>query len=264
MIKFAPNLFFMYREHEPLERFSRARADGFSHVELCYLDDLDVAEVRRAADEADQAILSFNFPAGRVEPGVWRGLSALPGHENEVMELVAQGLEWASILGAKMALAPLAGLRPDGATVEDCERVFIDNLRNALPGLEKSDFTLLIEPHSSKDFPGYILDKVGQARRIIEAVGSPRVRLLLDTYHTQRMEGDMTRRFTENLDIIAHMQVGNPPDRHEPDVGELNHLHYFRAIAASAYDGFVAGEYFPAGETSAGLSWLEKFGVPRI
>lgn len=264
MIKFAPNLFFMYREHAPLDRFAAARADGFSHVELCYLDDLDVGEVRRAADDAGQAILSFNFPPGRVEPGVWRGLSGIPGHEGEIPALMEQGLEWGAALGAGMALAPLVGLRPDGVPLEDCERVFIENLKAALPRLETAGFTLLIEPHCSKDFPGYILDRVGQCRRIIEAVGSPHVRLLLDTYHTQRMEGDMIRRFAGNLDIIAHLQAGNPPDRHEPDIGELNHLAYFRAVAASAYDGFVAGEYFPAGDTSEGLAWMERMGVPRI
>lgn len=264
MIKFAPNLFFMYREYEPLERFAAAARDGFSHVELCYLEDLDVAEVRRAADEAGQTILSFNFPPGEVEPGVSRGLSGLPGREADVVPLMEQGLEWARVLGAKMALAPLVGLKPDGVALEECEAVFAANLRAALPKLEAAGFTLLIEPHCSKDFPGYILDRVGQARRVIEAVGSPHVRLLLDTYHTQRMEGDMTRRFTENVDIIAHMQVGNPPDRREPDIGELNHLHYFQAIAASGYDGFVAGEYFPAAGSSEGLDWLERWGIERI
>lgn len=264
MIKFAPNLFFMYREYEPLDRFAAAARDGFSHVELCYLGDLDVAEVRRAADDAGQTILSFNFPPGEVEPGVSRGISGLPGREADVAPLMAEGLEWAGILGAKMALAPLAGLKPGGADLGECEAVFAANLRAALPKVAAADFTLLIEPHCSKDFPGYILDRVGQARRVIEALGSPHVRMLFDTYHIQRMEGDIVRRFEANHDIIKHVQVGNPPGRHEPDIGELNHLRFFECLRDTGYDGFVAGEYFPAAGSSEGLAWLERWGIERI
>ncbi len=264
MIRFVPNLYFMYREHAPLDRFAAARRDGFSHAELCYLDDLDVTDVKRAADEAGITVLSFNFPPGEVEPGVARGWAALPGREAETADLIARGLEWARILETRMAFAPLFGLKPDGATYEECEQVLIANLTAALPKLEAADFTLLIEPHCSKDFPGYVLDKIARARAVIEAVGSPHVRMLFDTYHVQRMEGDIARRFLANRDVIVHVQIGNAPDRHEPDAGELNHLHFFRTLADAGYDGWVAGEYFPAGKTSEGLAWMEKWGIPRV
>jgi len=265
MVKFAPNLFFMYRDLAPLDRFAQARADGFGHVELCYLDDLDIGEVKRALDDAGQTLLSFNFPPGPVEPGVTRGLSAVPGRENEFRELVDQGIEWAVALGVDQALFPLAGLRPEGVSLEGCEATLIANLTSILPKLEAAGLTLLVEPHCSKDFPGYIIDKMDQARRIVDALGSPHLRILLDTYHTQRMEGDLTGQLDRHLDVIAHIQVGNPPGRHEPDQGEVNHQYFFQLLDRMGYTSWIAGEYFPAddgpGGSSKMLGWIEEWGI---
>ena len=179
-------------------------------------------------------------------------------------KLIERGLEWGRILKTGMAFAPLFGLRPDGVSSDECERVLIANLKAALPKLEAADFTLLIEPHCSKDFPGYVLDKIARARAVIDAAASPRVRMLFDTYHVQRMEGDIARRFFANRDVIIHVQIGNAPGRHEPDQGEVNHLHFFRTLAEAGYEGWVAGEYFPAAGTSDGLGWLERWNIPRL
>lgn len=263
MVKFAPNLFFMYREHDLMDRFQAARRDGFRFAELCYLGDLDVAEVKRALDDAGLTLLSFNFPPGEVIPGEKRGLSALPGHQAEFRELAAQGLDWAAELGAGMALCPLFGLRPEGVAREDCEAVLIGNLQSILPDLEKAGLTLLIEAHCSKDFPGYIIDQVGQARRIVDALASPHVRILFDTYHTQRMEGDLSNLYQAHRDVIAHIQVGNPPGRNEPDCGEVDHRYFFEVLDAAGYDGWVSGEYFAKAGTSEGLGFLEAWGIAK-
>ena len=223
----------MYREHEPLDRFEVARNDGFQWVELCYLDDLDISEVRRALRNAGQTLLSFNFPPGEVIPDKKRGVSALPGHESELSALVAQGLEWARELGAKRALGPLYGLKPEDASIADCEDVLIANLKSVADELEAAEFTLLLEPHCSKDFPGYIIDHLSQARRVIDKIDSSVFKILFDTYHVQRMEGDLANNFKMHQDVISHVQVGNPPGRHEPDEGEVDHQFFFSSSRPS-------------------------------
>jgi hydroxypyruvate isomerase len=261
MLKFAPNLYFMYREHAHLDRFAAARADGFRYVETCYFDDLDIGDIKRALDDAGQTLLSFNFPPGDVQPGVTRGLAAIPGREAEFRDLVRQGLEWAAFLGVKQALCPHYGLRPEGLSQDECEATLIANLKSVEADLQSAGLTLLIEPHNAKDFPGYIISRMEEARRVVEGVGSPNLRILLDTYHTQRMEGDITGQIDRHLDLIAHIQVGSSPDRHEPDTGEVNHRHVFEMLDAAGYTGWVAGEYFAAGATSDGLGWITDWGL---
>jgi hydroxypyruvate isomerase len=198
-----------------------------------------------------------------VVPGESRGLGALPGREAEFRALFARGLEWSRTLGAPMAMCSLAGLRPEGVSLADCEATLIANLRWAAPRLAEAGITMLVEPHCSKDFPGYVLDKLDQARRVVDAVASPHVRILLDTYHSQRMEGNLTGHFLAHRAAIAHVQIGNPPGRHEPDQGEVNHRNFFRALDEAGYGGLVAGEYFPARRTRDGLGWIDDWGVAR-
>ncbi|MFO1246559.1 MAG: hydroxypyruvate isomerase, partial [Ramlibacter sp.] len=60
------------------------------------------------------------------------------------------------------------------------------------------------------------------------------------------------------------------PERHEPDVGEVNYPYLFKVIdevaAACGWQGWLGCEYRPArgatpGGTSAGLGWLKATGA---
>ena len=53
------------------------------------------------------------------------------------------------------------------------------------------------------------------------------------------------------------------PQRHEPDLGELNFDYLFSVIDELGYQGWVGCEYRPArgatpGGTSEGLGWLRR------
>jgi len=246
-----------------MERFAAARKDGFRHVELCYLDDLDIDQVRLALRDEGQTLLSFNFPPGEIIPKQQRGITAIPGHEQSFKHLVEKGLQWAGELGASMGLCPLFGLKPQELSITECESAAIANLKSIVSDIQNANLTLLVEAHCSKDFPGYILDHMAQCRRIVEAVGSPNVRILMDTYHIQRMEGDISNLFLENQEIIYHIQVGNPPGRNEPDIGEINHRYFFELLARQGYDKWVVGEYLAKRKTSEGLGWIDDWGIHK-
>ena len=58
---------------------------------------------------------------------------------------------------------------------------------------------------------------------------------------------------------VGHIQIAGVPERHEPDIGEINHPYLFALIDELGYDGWVSGEYRPRGNTSAGLGWLKPY-----
>jgi sugar phosphate isomerase/epimerase len=72
---------------------------------------------------------------------------------------------------------------------------------------------------------------------------------------------ELVTRFREHRDRIAHVQVGNVPGRHEPDHGEIDHGFLFTEMTRAGYDGWIAGEYVPAGATSDGLAWLDRWSL---
>ena len=258
-MKFAPNLHFMYPEHPFRDRFAAARADGFEDVEICFAYDAGLDEVRRALADAGQRLISFNFPAGELIPGVKRGVACLPGQEAVFRAQISEGLDWARALDCPRGIAPLSGNISDGAPRAAYEATYIANLREAAPRAEAAGVTLLVEPNNTQDQIGYFLRYLHEACDAVDAVGSTHVRMLFDSYHTQIMEGNLVTRFRQYYDLIAHVQIGNVPGRHEPDHGEIDHRFLFAEMARAGYAGWIAGEYISAGVTSDGLAWLDRW-----
>ena len=87
----------------------------------------------------------------------------------------------------------------------------------------------------------------------------------MDLYHCQISEGDLTIALRQHLPTgrVGHLQVAGVPQRHEPDLGELNYPFLFDEIDALGFTGWVGCEYRPQdtrpGGTSAGLGWLRRW-----
>jgi len=99
----------------------------------------------------------------------------------------------------------------------------------------------------------YYLDRTAEAFEIVRKTGSPFVRILYDTYHTQIMEGNLIETIRNNIAHIAHFHVGDVPGRHEPGTGEINFPNLFRAIRETGYSGYVGMEYVPSRDAMATL-----------
>ena len=96
--------------------------------------------------------------------------------------------------------------------------------------------------------------------RLIDEVGEPNVLLQFDAYHVQRMEGDPATRLRPLLDRVGHVQVADNPGRHQPGTGEIDFDALFGLLDDTGYTGAIGLEYVPAPDTSASLSWLERYG----
>ncbi len=54
-------------------------------------------------------------------------------------------------------------------------------------------------------------------------MGEPNLGLQFDIYHRQVEEGDVAVALKEYAALTRHYQIASPPDRGEPDAGELNY-----------------------------------------
>jgi len=80
----------------------------------------------------------------------------------------------------------------------------------------------------------------------------------MDLYHCQIVEGDVAMKLRAYLPTgrVGHLQIAGVPERHEPDVGEVNYPYLFDVVDALGWDGWIGCEYRPKAATSAGLGWL--------
>ncbi len=257
MPKFAANLTMMFNEVPFMERFAAAAQAGFAGVEFLFPYDHAAEDIARELQENSLQNVLFNMPPGDWTAGE-RGMASIPGRETEFRDGVAKALGYAKVLGTP-CLHLMAGLLPDGA---DCARhraVYVDNVRYACEEAAKHGITVLLEPINARDIPGYFLNTQAEAHAIREEVGSSNLKIQMDFYHVQIMEGDIAMKVRRYLPHIGHIQIASVPERNEPDTGEVNYPYLFALLDELHYDAWIGCEYRPAKGTLEGLNWMQAY-----
>jgi hydroxypyruvate isomerase len=276
MPRFAANLTMMYPEMPFLDRFEAAAKDGFQAVEYLFPYAFDAAVLaKRLKDHGLQQVL-FNTPAGGTDTSsfahAWdqgsRGTASVAGREVEFRRGFEQALVYADALECPRIHA-MVGLRADATSVEATDATLISNLCWATEQAAKDGRDVLIEPINPRSVPGFHLNRQDHAHRIVEAVGASNLKVQMDLFHCQIVEGDLSTKIAQYLPTgrVGHFQIADVPARHEPGSGEVNWAHIFKTIddvsAACGWSGWLGCEYNPAdaspGGTSRGLAWMQPY-----
>ena len=142
-----------------------------------------------------------------------------------------------------------------------------EGLRNCVAGYkkimsyaEKQKVNLCLEVLNSRvavdmvGVPGYQGDHADYCMKIVQQVGSPRMKLLFDIFHVQIMDGDLIARIRQYQDYIGHYHTaGNPGRRELDDQQEINYRPIMEEIARSGYAGYVGHEFIPTRDPLEGL-----------
>jgi hydroxypyruvate isomerase len=267
MPRFAANLSMLYTEHDFLSRFAAAAADGFEAVEYLfpYAHDSGLL-AQRLADHGLQQVL-FNAPPGDWDAGE-RGTACLPGREAEFRSGIATALAYADALNCPRVHV-MAGLAPAGVEHARLLASYQANLAWAAEQARAAGRDILIEPINPRDIPRFFLNRQDEAHRIVQEVGAPNLKVQMDLYHCQIVEGDVAMKLRHYLPTgrVGHIQIAGVPERHEPDVGELNFSYLFQVLdevsAQCGWQGWVGCEYRPKAGTSAGLGWFAPVNKTR-
>ncbi|MEV4737630.1 MULTISPECIES: hydroxypyruvate isomerase family protein [unclassified Microbacterium] len=255
-LRFDANLKWLFTEHPFEERFDAAARAGFRGVEFpapyAYAPER-LAELLRQAGLAQVLI---NTPMGPAGSPTRQGLACVPGAEESFREGVLEGLRYATALDAPF-LHVVAGIVPDGVERERAFALYQENIGWAAEQARGTGIRLLLEPQNKRDAPGFVLDTQAQAAAVVDAVGRDAVGLLMDFYHAQIDEGDLITTYLAHREQIAHIQIADPPGRHEPGTGEIAFDRIFATIADSGYDGWIGCEYQPLTDTVSGLDWMK-------
>ena len=254
MLKFVANLTYLFRELPLAERFQAAKDAGFDGFEVLFPYELPADELSRAITGTGLPLILINTPGATPETG-FPGIAAKPGQEAQFREIFSQALSYASVLKPRF-LHVMSGCAEGPAAKES----FTGNLRWALTETRKRcpELTLTIEPVNTFDIPGYFLGSFELAEDILAEINNPSLALQFDAYHAHRMMGDAPALWRELAPHVRQVQVSDHPGRPEPGKGEIDFDQLFSALAETGYDGFVSGEYHPAGKTAEGLGWLAR------
>ena len=294
MPRFAANLSLMYTEMPFLDRFEAAHEDGFKYIECLfpYAHEQDVLLKKIKGNQLQQVLI--NTPPGGSEAHeaqrMWdvgmRGVACLPGKEQEFEQGFRLALQYAKALECSQ-IHVMAGCVPEPyqlaqnqtqrlATSSTLAQVpgplletYLSNLYKAANWAKEEGVNVLIEPINTRDIPHYFLNHQAHAHQIVQTLGLSNVKVQMDLYHCQIVEGDLIEKIKHYLPLaqVGHLQVAGVPLRQELQFGELNYIDIFKVLdevaQACSWRGFVGLEYRPregadAGGTSRGLAWLKS------
>jgi len=259
MPKFAANLSMMYQEHAFLDRFAAAARDGFEAVEYLFPYESAAKDIgARLRDHGLEQVL-FNAPPGDFA-GSERGTASVAGRAEEFRRGIDHALEYAAALGCPRVHV-MAGLVVSEASRDAQRARYRESLAWAAERAASAGVDVLIEPINTRDIPGYLLNRQDDAHAIVAAIGAPNLKVQMDLYHCQIVEGDVAMKLREHLPggRVGHLQIAGVPERHEPDAGELNYEYLFDVVDALGYTGWIGCEYRPAAATEAGLGWIKPY-----
>lgn len=257
MPRFAANLSLLFTEMPLLDRFAAARAAGFAAVEMQFpYAEMKAALAHRLAETGLPLVL-HNLPPGDWAAGE-RGIAILPDRRPEFREGVARAIDYAGALGCRQ-INCLVGLAPPGAERARLLATLTENLAYAADALGRAGLRLLIEPINDRDMPGFFLNRLADAARVIEGLGSENLFIQADLYHMAMMGEDLATELTTHRARIAHVQIADAPGRHEPGTGRIDFSAAFAALDASGYAGFIGCEYLPTAGTEVGLGWMSAY-----
>jgi hydroxypyruvate isomerase len=257
MPRFVANLNMLFTDAPMLERYARAAAAGFTHVEVLfpYRDGLDQVEAELGRHNLE--LVLFDAEPGDFAGGE-RGYLCQPGQEAYVEQTFREAIEIGRRLDCRL-INILAGNLVDGADWETQRRTAAANLKRLAPIAEQAGVTVLIEALNQPANPRYFLTNSKFGLELVREAASPAVKFQYDAFHLQIMEGNLIETSTSNLADIGHVQIGDVPGRHEPGTGEINYPNFFAALDGAGYTGYVGLEYVPAGNTEEGLDgWLPR------
>jgi 2-dehydrotetronate isomerase len=260
MPRYAANLSMLYPEHDFLDRFAAAAADGFTGVEYLFPYAYPAAALRERLQAHGLTQVLFNAPPGDWDAGE-RGLACLPDRRDAFRNGIAQALAYAEALDCRRVHV-MAGIAPPAQPRTALLEVYAENLAWAAAQAAPFGVDLLIEPINPRDMPGYLLQRQQEAHELLAQIGAPNLKVQMDLYHCQIVEGDLSMKLRRWLPAgrVGHLQIAGVPARHEPDRGELNIGHLLALIDELGWNGWVGCEYRPARGavpegTRAGLGW---------
>ena len=243
------SLEYMFHEAgERLEdRMAAAAAAGLRKVEMFTTANRDVPSLRQALDETGCELVSVvTDPRTRlIERDTHEGFRAM----------FRAAAEDAVTLGCKRLVVP------SGPAVPYMKRpvqlgIVGEAIASIVPIAEELDVTIMLEPVNTRmDHPGVLFSMTEDAVNVIEAIGSPRVRLLYDIYHSITEGEDPFVVLPKVAHLVEHVQVADAPGRGEPGSGTVDWPAIIGLLEQVGYRGLIGAEFAPSGaDTPAALA----------
>ncbi len=240
----------------------RIKAAGFDGIEVPILDPVgfEAGAVGRELDRIGLARTAVaNVPAGSSLASPDAG--ARRRAQDHVTGCIKAARDLGSTLLAGPMYTPVGFLTGQRRTAEEWNWA-VDSWQRLAPVVDAAGIEIAIEPLNR--FETYFLNIAADAARLCAEVGSPRIGILLDTFHANIEEKSIGAALRHAGPHLKHLHVCEN-DRGIPGSGHVAWPEFFGTVAELGYDRWMTIESFgfSLGELStAAAVWRDLAPTP--
>jgi hydroxypyruvate isomerase len=237
-LRYAPELSW-WPEGSWIEKAALFAEYGFNATEYNWLLRHTLAEVEQMRKALDAHKVQLGIFAAAIDGQPSQRVQMWdPKTQDALIALWKKSIEYANVAGNDFVVTGAGSYA--GGSRSDQRRVIIDAFKRLADLLEPSRVTAVVEPVSN---PLTFFRTAEEIVEVLSAVGSRKVRLLFDFYHSQVTEGNLLAKMELYWDYIAYMQTGDVPGRLEPGTGEINYRNVLKKVAEKGFKGIVGMEH---------------------
>lgn len=242
-MKFSVCIDMMFSDIPFPDRITKAADVGADAIEFWGWREKDICSISEKTKENGLSVCLCNLDSNDEElsKALMRGILT-HGRGDELAKAVHESAAVMRKLGCKNAII-LAGDVDDAIDDKTAFENSYNALMRGVKAAEEEGINLLLEPLNTYDRGTYTMPYSAPVFELVRKVNSKNLGVLLDLYHTQRMEGNLIYTLTENIDKIGHFHVAGSPWRCEPTLGEVDYRQVFEAIEKTGYGGHIGFEY---------------------
>lgn len=256
MLKFVSNLNMLFGNEDIKKQFQKASKAGFRVVEMWTPFGTTPETLLKAKNNAGVKLLQFGMDEGDESAGDC-GLLSIPNKMTRFKLSAINEIQLARFLKVEQ-MNCLCGIKEKSYTIDEQLDCMKDNLKWLHPLLEKNKVNVNIEFISSTDKRNYLFAHSKELFSFLLELNFSRIGLQFDFFHFKMMGEDLIKVFTENFQLIRHIQIADVPGRHQPGTGAIDFKNILKEIEKSGYDKYISLEYLPLGSVEESLLWLPE------
>lgn len=231
------------------EGFKLASKYGFDAVEPSIANpwQINPKDIRKLAEDLGLKISAISTGLGFAKYG-WSLSSTNNELRKKAIEAIFKHIDNAVEMNAMVIIGLIRGIAKE--SIPEALKIFEESLARCVEYAESHDVTLLLEPINR--YETNLINDINTALKIVEKIGSKKLRVLIDTFHMNIEEKSIEASIIKAQKYLGYVHIADS-NRYAPGYGHLDFKNIILTLKEVGYDGFLSTEIITIPNTEIAL-----------